>query len=111
MPPFLSRLPPLLLVAFRAVGRVAGLERLFAIVAGAAVLACIHIGHGDLGRALFHLKQLGIGMAVGTFQTLVRMRLAVKRHLAHGPARVLDRFPGRSRHDASDHQNCPQNQS
>jgi len=79
-------------MAFSAVCCFAGLECLGAVVALAAILACVHVSHG-VGATLLHREDLGV--AVITLQTFVCMSLAVKYNLACAAARILYRLSGR----------------
>jgi len=79
-------------MAFSAVGCFAGLECLGAVVALAAILACVHVCHGVLAT-LLHRKYLGV--AVIALQTLVRMRLAIEHDLACTTSFVIDGLSGR----------------
>jgi len=79
-------------MALSAVRCIAGLECLGAVVALPAILARVHVCHGE-GATLLHRENLG--MAVIALQTFVCMRLAVKYDLACAAARELYRLSGR----------------
>ncbi len=79
-------------MAFSAIRRIAALECLGAVVALAAILACVHVSHGE-GTTLLHREDLG--MAVIALQTFVCMSFAVKYDLASTAARELYRLSGR----------------
>lgn len=93
-------------MAFAAIRRIAALECLGAVVALAAILACVHVSHGE-GTTLLHREDLG--MAVIALQTFVCMSLAVKHDFACAATRELYRLSGRHRQSAAyechDHQN------
>jgi hypothetical protein len=85
----------LLLVALCTIGCVFRAESLGAVVAGTAVLAGVHVFHGDDVAALLHLEEAGL-MAIGALETLVGVDLAVKHDLAGALAFELDRLAGRN---------------
>jgi hypothetical protein len=66
-------------MAFFTVGWIARFEGFFAVMANAAILAGIHICHGNRYRPL-HLKDLCV--AIRAFGTFVGMNFAVKDYLA-----------------------------
>ncbi len=74
-------------MALSAVSCVAGLECLGAVVALAAILACVHVSHGVLAT-LLHREDLGV--AVIALQALVSVGLAVKHDLAGAAACVFN---------------------
>jgi hypothetical protein len=86
----------LLLVTLCAIGRIFCTERLGAIVAAAAVLAFIHVFHGDDVAALLHLEQTGL-MAIRALEALVGVDLAVEHDFAGALAVELNRLAGRNR--------------
>ncbi len=71
---------------------IAGLERLRAVMALAAILACIHVSH-RVRTTLLHREDFRV--AVITLQTFVCMSLAIKYNLACATARELYRLSGR----------------
>ena len=75
-------------------GCILGAESLGAVVAAAAVLAGLHVLHGDDVGALLHLEQTGL-MAIRALESLVGVCLAVKHDLAGALAVVLNRLAGR----------------
>jgi len=75
-------------VALSAVSCVTGLECLGAVMALAAILACVHVSHGHLGCTLLHLEDLGV--AVIALKTLVSMSLAIEHDLACAAACKLN---------------------
>jgi len=66
-------------VALCASGCITGLECLGAVMALAAILACVHVSHGVLAT-LLHREDLGV--AVIALQALVSVGLAVKYDLS-----------------------------
>jgi len=66
----------LFLMAFGAFGNG---KSLLAIVAGAAGLPILHLGH--LERTFLHTEELGFGMAVGAFQTRSGVGFAIEHDL------------------------------
>ncbi len=89
---FFRNLKILFLVTLSAFRCVAGLECLGAVMALAAILACVHVSHRE-GATFLHREDLG--MAVIALKAFVCMRLAVKYDLACAAARELYRFSGR----------------
>jgi hypothetical protein len=93
-------------MALCAIGCIAGLECLGAVMALAAILACIHVSHGVLAT-LLHREDLGV--AVIALQALVSMDLAVKYNLACAAACILNVLSRRhcegASHECHNHQN------
>lgn len=69
------------------------LESLLAIMAGTAGLAGVNISHCDLDSALFHGKELGVGVAISAFETLFCMSLAIEHHLSLAAPGKFNSFP------------------
>jgi len=85
----------LLLVAFSTVGGVLYAESLATIVACAAELPGLHVLHGYHVGALLHLEKARL-MTIRTLGTRVRVRLAVKNHLAGTLGFELNGLAGRN---------------
>src|SRR5208282_5287043 len=94
----------LFLVTLGTVGCVACVKSLFAIMANAAKLSCLDVGHLECSRTLLagslHWKNFCV--AVIAFQACTTMNFAVKNNLSHWSARKLNSLSGRNRHGAAD---------